>query len=201
MLLTLKTSPFLKSAWNQSNSIINLKINCLKRKLWLVVGLYYVRQSYFGSSLSYDDLLSFRLFVFIWGIKKSNILIPSSVPKTVGGFNWILEDTETQKGHAVANGAKSRYGELMIERKSMDQNVEHICHPQKAVKMGGARENSWELMLMWNYKASLIQNQIFSNKASQRSTFMVRCENFEIMLPSGVTPLYTCTFLGIWDCQ
>lgn len=88
---------------------------------------------------------------------------PSSVPKTVGGFNWILEDTETQKGHAVANGAKSRYGELMIERKSMDQNVEHICHPQKAVKMGGARENSWELMLMWNYKASLIQNQIFSN--------------------------------------
>lgn len=27
----------------------------------------------------------------------------------------------------------------------MDQNVEHICHPPKAVQMEGVRENSWRL--------------------------------------------------------
>lgn len=64
--------------------------------------------------------------------------------KLLWGFSWILEDTKSQRHHTAANGAKSRYGELIIEMKSVDQYVEHICHPQEAAKMGAVRENSWK---------------------------------------------------------
>lgn len=114
----------------------------LKRKLWLVAGLYYI--SYFGSSLSYDDLLSFRLCFCMRNQEKQYTLALFQFIKLLWGFSWILEDTKSQRDHSAASVARRRYDELMIERKSMAQNVEHICHPQKAVKMGRVWENSWK---------------------------------------------------------
>lgn len=40
--------------------------------------------------------------------------------KLLWGSSWILEDTKSQRDHTAANGAKSRYGELMIEIKNVD---------------------------------------------------------------------------------
>lgn len=52
--------------------------------------------------------------------------------------------------HTAANGVKSRYGELMTERKSMDQNVEHLSSSKSSEDEGRIGRITGSLLLMWN---------------------------------------------------
>lgn len=72
----------------------------------------------------------------------------SSVLKIVVGFQLNLRRQENSERPYYRKWGQKKYGELMTKRKSKDQNVEHICHPQKEVKMGGVWEEKGYLLLL-----------------------------------------------------